>query len=188
MLHDEGRPGISVVHITSWNEGLASKHESCFDKPMDPIPFQLGSAPGIPRQTWKFQPSSHQAMEMWDSVIAYSCILIFKCLMAVSVWDRVFGVVDLPEIWPMLQLWKHKLLQNWCASWHVLVGKTLLKCSLTERIQMFLYKFCEHCLAWRFHAVFICFHDQLDMFHFSFEQVFVMFSCCFGVQVPDLSG
>lgn len=64
MLHDEGRPGISVVHITSWNEGLASKHESCFDKPMDPIPFQLGSAPGIPRQTWEFQPSSHQTMEM----------------------------------------------------------------------------------------------------------------------------
>ena len=26
MLHDEGRPGISVVHITSWNRGLASKH------------------------------------------------------------------------------------------------------------------------------------------------------------------
>ena len=176
MLHDEGRPGISVVHITSWNDGLASKHESCFDKPMDP---------GIPRQKWEFQPSSHQTMEMWDSVIAYSCSLIFKCLMAVSVWDRVFGVVDLPEIWPMLQLWKHKLLQNWCASWHVLVGKTLLKCSLTERIQMFLYKFCEHCLAWRFHAVFMQFTWSAR--HVSFLAL-NKFSCCFGLQVPDLSG
>ena len=48
--------------------------------------------------------SSHHGDVRFSSVIAYSCSLIFKCLMAVSVWDRVFGVVDLPEIWPMLQL------------------------------------------------------------------------------------
>ena len=107
----------------------------------------------------------------------YSCSLIF-----VSLFPWIGSLESLPEIWPMLQLWKRKLLQNWCASWHVLVGKTLLKCSLTKRIQMLLYKFCEHCLAWRFHHVFMTlwsfmFHVSFFQLGLCFQKVFVMFWC-----------